>query len=141
MTYTITLVDLKCIVSQEVNGDQIYLTLNGERIWSMPGAYTMHQQPDQAHQVKELNFVTGQMLTQAGWQPIPDFDSSRLLFAGLTGRSRIEIWDHDNFLSDDYFGSIRFSENEAGHGRISGVAARDAAHYVLTYEVTPDSPA
>ncbi|MBZ0302349.1 MAG: hypothetical protein K8J31_21555 [Anaerolineae bacterium] len=135
MTYTVKLIGLKCLVSQEDDGDEIYLTLNRELIWAMPGDYVMHENPQRPNHVKEVDFVAGQLLTSKGWQPIPAATLGASVFGGRSGRSEIEVWDHDNFSRDDYFGKITGSENEIGHGHITGVAAQDAAHYVLTYEI------
>lgn len=139
MTYTISLLSLQCLVSQEDDGDEIYLTLDDQKIWSVPVRYTMHERPNRPHHIKEINFVAGSFLTQQGWQPMPDFEPTDYMFAGRTGNSEIQVWDHDRFTSDDYFGHMIVSEQDAGRGHITGVAANDAAHYVLTYEVVAET--
>ena len=135
MNFSVRLISLKCLVSQEAEGDELYITLNGDRVWAVQGDYKMHQQPSRPHQIKEVDFVEGRWLLPDGWLPMPQFEASAFVFADLTEPGRIEVWDHDNFSRDDYFGRLLFSENEAGHGNITGVAARDGAHYVLTYRV------
>ncbi len=138
MTYTISLISLQCLVSQEDNGDEIYLTLNGEKIWSVPRRYAMHEQPNRPHHIKEVNFIAGSFLTQQGWQPMPDFEPIEYQFTGLSGKSEIQVWDQDNFSRDDYFGHMLITDSDAGRGHITGVAANDAARYVLTYEVVSE---
>jgi hypothetical protein len=133
MPYTVRLLSLKCLVSQENNGDEIYLTLNGQTVWSVTGDYALHQQPRLPHQIKEVDFVQGRWLTAKGWETIPDFDVAQFVFGGLTGENRFEVWDQDNFSRDDYFGIALFAEDDIRTGQITAVAARDGAHYVLTF--------
>ncbi len=139
MVYTVSLLNLKCLVSQEDNGDEVYITFNGQKAWSVAGDYAMHQQPRKPHHMKEVDFVDGRYLSATGWQALPNFDPKSVIFAGLTEPGNFRVWDHDNFSRDDYFGVITFSENEAGHGSITGVAARDGAHYVVIYEVLAEN--
>jgi hypothetical protein len=138
MRYKVTLLNLKCLVSQEDDGDEVYITLNGKKVWSVQGDCVMHQRPHKPHQMKEIDFAAGRYLSPDGWQPLPDFDPASVVFRGLTGAGNFQVWDHDNFSRDDFFGKILFSENEAGHGHINGVAASDAAHYVVIFEVVAE---
>jgi hypothetical protein len=139
MTYTVHLISLKCVISQEDEGDEIYITLNGQRVWSVWADYKLNQRPSRPHHINEVDFVEGRLLLRDGWQPMPDFDPADFIFTDQSGLGRFEVWDQDNFSRDDYFGNLPFSENEAGHGNITGVAARDGAHYVMTYKVVMDA--
>lgn len=135
MPYTVSLIALKCEVSQEDNGDEIYVLLNGQRVWSVAGDYKMHQQPQKAHHIKEIDFVNGRWLLRDGWQAIPEFDPLDYIFTGQPLPGQFQIWYQDDFSRDDYLGHIPFSEREAGRGQISGVAAGDGANYILTYQL------
>jgi hypothetical protein len=137
--YQISLLSIKCLVSQEDDGDEIYITLNGKQVWSVRRHYVMHQQPRRSDQMKEVDFAEGRYLSVDGWKPLPDFDPATVVFQGLTGPSSIQVWDQDNFSRDDYFGKIQISQGEAGRGPINGVAAGDAAHYVVVFEVVAES--
>ena len=139
MTYTVHLISLKCLISQEFEGDEVYITLNGQRVWSVQGDYKLHQTPSQVHHINEVDFVEGRLLLRDGWQPIPEFEPTDFIFTGQSGHGQFEVWDEDNFSSDDYFGKLPFSQSEVGRGNITGVAARDGAKYVLTYRVEMDN--
>jgi hypothetical protein len=135
MSYTVRLISLKCITSQEDDGDEVYLTLNGEKIWSVTGDYKMRDTRQHKHHIREVDFVDGRYLVRDGWESIADFQAEAYTIGGLSGPSHLDVWDADQFSRDDHFGKLTFSENEIGHGHISGVAANAGAHYVLVYEV------
>jgi hypothetical protein len=99
----------------------------------------MHQQPRKPHHMKEVDFVAGRYLAPDGWQSLPDFDPQTVIVTGLNEPGQLQVWDQDNFSSDDSFGKILFSEQETGRGSITGIAASDGAHYVLVYSVTAET--
>ena len=141
MSYSLKIIALKCITAQEDDGDEIYITLNGETIWSVSGDYKMRDSRQQPHHIRQVDFVEGRYLLPDGWEPIPDFDAADYIIRGLNGSAHLDVWDADQFSRDDHFGKITFSENEAGRGPITGVAVGGGAHYVLTYEVVADDQA
>ena len=139
MAYTISLLNVKCLVAQEYDGDEIYITVNGQKVWSVSGDYAMHHRPTKPHQMKEVDFVAGRYRSTGDWRPLPAYDPAAVVVTGLTEPGQLQVWDHDNFSRDDFFGKIVFSENDAGRGHITGVAARDGAHYVVIYEVVAET--
>ena len=135
MPYTVSLIALKCEISQEDNGDEIYVLLNKQPVWSVNGDYKMHQRPGEPHHIKEIDFVEGRWLLRDGWQPIPDFDPMEVIFTGQALPGVFQIWDHDDFSRDDHIGDIPFGRSEAGRGQITVAAVGDGAHYLLVYEL------
>ncbi|MBZ0294355.1 MAG: hypothetical protein K8L99_17465 [Anaerolineae bacterium] len=132
-TYTVQLLWLKCVQSQENDGDEIYIKFNGRKVWST-WAQKMHSHPTGIH-FDEINFESGRLHQQAGWTPMKKFDASAYRFSGLSGDSMFEVWDANRFLPDDFLGRTPVRAADAEHGHIQAVCARDGAHYVLTYQV------
>lgn len=134
MTYLIRIVALECLMSEEIDGDEIYIKLNGVPIWEAQPDKMSHLL-DQAVSVSSFDFSTGQKLTSKGWVLMPAYKPEQFILKGLTGDSVIQIWDADNLTSDDLLGQTPVDASQASGGKISVVFQRLGAHYRLTYQV------
>jgi hypothetical protein len=134
MAYTFRLLRLECTQSQEIGGDEAYLTLDGRKIWEA-GRDKMSHDLSHAHRCSEVDFEKGRLLTHEGWVGMAAFDPSAYAFSGLSGTKVVQLWDADLLTSDDLLGETPISEADIGHGHISVLFTRDGAHYRLTYQV------
>ena len=134
MAYTLRLVSLECVQSQEVGGDDAYLTLDGNKVWDS-GHEKMSHDPSHANHFSEIDFAGGRLRTLEGWVSMSSFDPNAFIFSGLSGHKVVQLWDHDILTSDDLLGETPISEVDIGHGHISVLFTRDGARYRLTYQV------
>lgn len=134
MAYTIRLVALECIKPQEIDGDELYLTLNGEKVWEARPD-TMNNLLERDDSVSHYDFAEGRKLTSEGWMPIPGFQPEQVAFALDGGTMALELWDADTFTRDDLLGEAGIDASQASGGSISLVFQRLGAHYRLTYRV------
>lgn len=134
MAYTLRLVKLECTQSQEVGGDEAYLTLDGDKIWEA-GRDKMSHDLSHANRSSEVDFENGRLLTHEGWVGMSVFDPNAYIFSGLSGTKVVQLWDDDLLTSDDLLGETPISEADIGRGNISVLFTRDGARYRLTYQV------
>lgn len=134
MAYTIRLLGLECLMSQEIDGDEIYLKLNGAQVWEAQPDKMSHLL-DQNVSVSAFDFATGQKLTGKGWVLMPAYKPDQFILSGLNGDSVLQIWDADMLTSDDLLGQTPIDASQASGGKISVVFQRIGAHYRLTYQV------
>ena len=134
MTYTLQLVSLECVQAQELNGDEAYLTLNGDKIWSADRE-KMSADLSHAHRCSTVDFASGRLLTNEGWIALLTSKRDAFRFSGLSGVAVLQLWDDDTLSRDDLLGETPISETDIGRGQISVVFTRDGARYRLTYQV------
>jgi len=120
--------------SQEIGGDEAYLTLDGHKVWEA-GRDKMSHDLSHAHCCGEVDFESGRLLTQDGWVNMESFDPNAYVFPGLSGTKVVQLWDDDLLTRDDLLGETPISEADIGHGHISVLFTRDGARYRLTYQV------
>jgi hypothetical protein len=130
--YSVQLLSLRCLESQELNGDEIELKFNDQTIWSS-GNMKMHPRPTSAQQIKQFDFATGKVYGRNGWAFATPFTTSAFTFYNLVNETRFELWEQD---THETLAKSPVSARDAGHGNISIVFARDGARYILTYRVT-----
>jgi hypothetical protein len=133
------LIALECQLAQEFDGDETYLRLNGEKVWSVGRNAHMSHNLQKAHCYNLVNFEEGTRHGANGWEPIPDFAGGSLTWR-FDGEAVVEIFEADNFSSDDQIGRQHVSARDAGHGTITVHFERDGAKYALSYRVE-DEPA
>ena len=134
MTYTLKLVALECLQAQEIDGDEIYLKLNDQRIWaSDPDKMGAADQPDPL--VSQYDFTEGRRQTRQGWLPISDYQSEQFVFRNQSGDGVLQLWEADPLTRDDLLGQTPLSEQQAVGGTIAVVFQRSGAHYRLTYQI------
>ncbi|MEO0560644.1 MAG: WD40 repeat domain-containing protein [Chloroflexota bacterium] len=139
--HTLQLLAIECKQAQERDGDETFIRLDGQTIWSIERAgRKMHHNPTRPKEVSTFDFQTCKMLGKDGWQETDNFRPSDFRLQGLTGPVSLEVWEEDNFLrgGNDYLGTIRISPAKAGQGPQEAVIYTDGANYVVTYEITFD---
>jgi len=125
-------------MSEEIDGDEIYLKLNGAKIWEAEPDKMSHLL-DQNVSVSSFDFATGQKLTSKGWVLIPAYKPEQFIRNGLAGEAVLQIWDADSLTSDDLLGQTPIDASQASGGKISVVFQRLGAHYRLTYQVESET--
>ena len=134
MTYTIKLVGLECFKSEEIDGDDIYIKLNDDKVWAVHPERMSHT-ADHEHFVSQFDFAGGRKLTQEGWQMIMPYDPGDYIFKDQSGNSVLQLWEIDLLTKHDLFGQTPIDEAQATGGNISVIFRRQGAHYRLTYKV------
>lgn len=138
MSYTLKLIALECFQAQEIDGDELYLTLNDQRVWSAAPDRMKHL-PDADGLVSQYDFVGGRKRTQEGWIPLMPYTPDEYTFPRQNCAATLKLWDHDMLTSDDLLGQTPVDAMMAGSGSISVVFQRGGGHYRLTYKVEADA--
>ncbi|MGB1285805.1 MAG: hypothetical protein ACPG7F_04660 [Aggregatilineales bacterium] len=140
MTYTLQLISLTCLAVQEVGGDEIYLKLNDDIIftWQQLGK-TFNNVPVFPEQTDSFNFQTCQYRTKTGQQGTPHYKGTHFTFRNLSTVVQIELWESDEgeYLrgDDDCFGVLEVdASHEDKHGKRI-VFNYKGAIYALQYRV------
>lgn len=132
--YTLHVLGIECLTAQELNGDDVYLTLDERRIWSVGRAKMSHLLTDDMH-VREYDFEDGLKLTLNDWERIEGFKPEAFIFHGLTGEHALTLHKADVFARDEQIGSAPIRLEDAEHGEIAVIFRRSGAEYRLTYRV------
>lgn len=134
MTYTISLIGLECFKAEEIDGDEIYINLNGAKVWAAaPDKMSPH--PDADDWVSQYDFAGGRKHSHLGWVPLMPYNPEAFVFKDQSGASVLQLWDADVLSSDDLLGQTPIGPSQASGGNISVVFQRVGAHYRLTYKV------
>lgn len=133
-TYTLHILGLQCFESQEIDGDEIYITVNDVKHWEAKPD-VMCQVLDNARKVSEYDFAGGRKLTREGWLMMTPYNPGQFVIKGLTEPSVLKLWDEDRLTSDDLLGQAPISAADAAGGSIAVVFDNDGARYRLTYRV------
>ena len=134
MAYVIKLIGLECFTAEEIDGDEIYVKLNGTKVWQAHPDKMTHV-PKDDHHVNQYDFVKGLKHTHAGWIPMMPYNPDEFVYKDQSGRSVLQLWDADVLTSDDLLGETPIDQSQASGGNISVVFRRAGAHYRLTYKV------
>jgi hypothetical protein len=134
MTYTIKLVGLECFRAEEVDGDEVYIKVNGAKVWEATPD-KMLPVPEFEGIVSHYDFAGARKHTHDGWIPLMPYVPGHFVFKNQTGDSVLQLWDADVMTSDDLLGQTPIDETQASGGNISVVFQRLGAHYRLTYKV------
>ena len=129
MSYTIKLVGLECFRAEEVDGDQVYVKLNGAKVWEAHPDRMKHV-PVHEHHVSEFDFAGGRKHTRDGWVPLMPYNPDAFVFPDQAGSAALEVRD-----ALDLLGDAPVDSSQASGGNISVVFRRAGAHYRLTYKV------
>jgi len=133
-TTVLKLITLECLLAQELDGDEIYLRLNGERVWAVDRHAHMSHDLARPHCYDIMDFVGGRRHGAGGWEMIPGFVPGALTWS-LTSEAVIEIFEADTFSSDDLIGRQRITSHDAGRGDITVHFEREGARYALTFRL------
>ena len=132
--YRLTLMKLECLASQEIDGDELYITLNGRTIWRAHPDKASHLR-DRERRISAFDFANGRKLAPEGWRLMTPYNPSTFVLKNLSGESLLQIWDADALNRDDLLGETPISAADVGRGSIAVVFQRDGGHYRLTYRV------
>ncbi len=134
MAYTIRLVGLECFRASEVDGDELYIKLDGAKVWE---AHPEKMTPTPEHDglVSQYDFVGARKLTHTGWIPLMPYQPEQYVFKDRSGATVLELWDANVLTSHNLLGETPLDASQASGGNISVVFQRSGAHYRLTYKV------
>lgn len=135
MSYTLRLLSLECMQAQELDGDEVYLTVDGRQVWSA-GRYKMSSVLTAVDRCRQVDFAGARVLTREGWVSV---EQAALVFPGLAEDVMVQLWEGDTLTSDDMLGETPISENDIGRGEISVLFTGDGANYRLTYRVEAEA--
>ncbi len=110
MQYKLRILSLKCYLSDESGGDEIYLESNGKKIWPTDAKYQ-----------------------NIGNETTP-VDLEYTISKGDT--MQIKLWDHDKLSANDHLGDI--SINAEAHGQFVNEfkkSGSDKSRYALEWEI------
>ncbi len=143
MTFTLRLEELRCHDRQEFDGDEIYLKMNGQEIfsWKAIGKSFMEAVSDHKH-TNAFDFRTCSYATPDGWQSTEAYKPQQFVFADIGGGVNFELWESDagNPLrgADDELGTLTLVPY-AGIPRQQTFRWRtQGAYYELTCVVTEE---
>jgi len=111
MNFKIHLICLHCYVSDEKEGDEVFLKYDGKKIWPKEQKYVKIKEGSQ----------------KIGYEIEAEKGSSK----------EVEIWDYDLLSSNDKLGVVSLLADVQGGPFRSEMARRETgrAHYVLEWEV------
>jgi len=141
--YTLHLILLECLEGQEFDGDEPYLKMNGEDIWTWRKmGRKMHDMLTSNAWTNAFDFRTGRYRTLEGWQPSENYDSGDFVFAALEGETRVELWEADEHEAlrgdDDFLGELVVTAENIRMGEQMIIFDQNNALYQLTYRLTAD---
>lgn len=139
-TYTLSLHLLECLEGQEFDGDEPYLKLNGETVWSWDMAgRKMHDTLNSPSWTNAFDFRTGKYRTLEGWEQSANYTQGDFDFTGLSGETKIELWESDEGEllrgDDDFLGELVLTIDHARLGEQTVVFNQSNAMYQLTFRL------
>ena len=134
-TFTLKLLLLECFQAQELNGDEIYIKLDGRVIWTWKTNHDRFSHDiSRPHTIDQFDFANGRKHGADGWQDA-GIEPQAFVFNSLSGSAVLEVWDADTLMRDDLIGRAPVRATDGGHGAIAVVIQGEGAYYRLTYEV------
>lgn len=142
-TYTLNLVLLECLQAQELDGDEPYLKMNDERIWSWDLAgRKMNDTLNAKAWTNAFDFRTGRFRTLEGWEDSANYDAGQFEFKALTGKTSIQLWEADEHEvlrgDDDFLGEMVLTIDNVRMGEQVAVFNQSDAMYQLTFRLTAE---
>ena len=109
--YSLKLVNLHCYISDEGDADEVFLKMDGKKIWPKKGKYVSMKDKSAPIDI-EFKVDKGS-----------SFD--------------IEVWDYDFWSPNDLLGIIKIDASQAGGPFTSAMEKKEKgdAKYALEYEV------
>jgi hypothetical protein len=140
-TYNLHLILLECLEGQEMDGDEPYLLLNGERVWSWDVMGRKMQDTLNAKAwTNAFDFRTGRFRTLNGWEESEAYEAGQFEYNNLNGTTKIELWEQDEHEllrgADDFLGEIVLTVDNARLGEQVVVFNQNNAMYQLTFRLT-----
>ena len=110
MKYKLRLLNLKCYLSDESDGDEIYILLNGNKVWPENQKYLTVLEETTALNV-EIEITKGDMLS-------------------------FQLWDFDVLSANDLLGSLDINADRHGSYNIDfSKEGKDKSKYALEFEI------
>ena len=110
MQYKLRILNLKCYLSDESDGDEVYLMSDNKKIWPSDKGY------------KTVTTETTKLNLE---YQIEKGDEMR-----------IELWDYDTFSANDHLGEIIIPAEKHGHYKNDFVkVGKDKSRYALEWEI------
>jgi len=139
-TYRLQLILLECLEGQEFDGDEPYLKIDGERVWSWELMGRKMQDTLNAKAwTNAFDFRTGKYRTLEGWEQSENYSAGDFEYDGLTGETHIELWEEDEHEilrgDDDFLGEINLTIDNARLGEQVVVFNQNNAMYQLTFRL------
>lgn len=110
MKYKLTLLSLRCYLPDESDGDEIYILMNGQKVWPVKEKYLTV--------LEEAISLNVSFEIEKG----DAFD--------------FELWDHDFFSNNDLLGTLKV--NASSHGKFTAdflKTGSDSSKYAIEYEI------
>lgn len=142
-TYSLHLILLECLEGQELDGDEPYIKLNGDTIWTWQQAgRKMHDTLGSKAWTNAFDFRTGKFRTLQGWEASEGYKPGDFDFTQLSGEVKLELWEADEHEilrgDDDFLGEIQLSIDNARLGEQVVVFNQSDAMYQLTFRLSAD---
>jgi len=140
-TFTLRLLSLRCIQAQEGDGDEIYLKLNSETIfsWDKIGRKFRNQIRNNK-QTASFDFRKCRFSTGKGDQDTDAYTPDQFEFVDQTEPMTFELWESDanEFLlgGDDNLGQLVVTIADAQPGEIAHGFMLSDAEYEFRYTLT-----
>lgn len=142
-TYKLSLVMIECLEGQEFDGDEPYLKMNGDRIWSWDKmGRKMHDSLNSKGWTNAFDFRTGRFRTLEGWAQSENYKAGDFEFSGLQGETKLELWEQDEHEvlrgHDDFLGEIVLTEDNIRLGEQIVVFNQSNAMYQLIFRLVAE---
>jgi hypothetical protein len=140
MSYQLRLISLRCNKAQEGDGDEIYLKLNGDIIftWDKVGYKFVDKLIDDSHMVA-FDFRQGKVNLATGWHENEAYASDDFIFE-LDAPAIVELWESDEheFLrgDNDQLGGYVMDASHASKGETMVMFNLRGAEYELRFHVS-----
>lgn len=136
--YALQLISLSCNKAQERDGDEVFIRVDGQTIWSVKRVgRKMFHKPHRHNDIDTFDFSGCRMHGKNGWQDTTAYTRDEFRFGGLTGPLELELWEEDLFLrgGNDFVGTVVVTPAQAGQSMIRTVLDNGPFSYTLTYGV------
>ncbi|MEO0564048.1 MAG: hypothetical protein AAF125_18230 [Chloroflexota bacterium] len=138
--YDLHLVLMECLEGQEFDGDEPYLKINGEKVWSWDVmGRKMQDSLASKGWTNAFDFRTGRFRTLEGWEQSEAYSEGHFSYTNLTGETKIELWEQDDHEvmrgDDDFLGEITLTIDNARLGNQIVVFDQNNALYQLTFRL------
>lgn len=141
--YTLRLLSLRCVQSQEADGDEIYLNLNGDTIfsWEKLDRKFYHRIKSDNH-ITAFDFRTCRFTTMHGDEATSAYTPDDFIFKNMEAPMTFDLWesDRDEMFrgDDDHLGHVQISEESIEPGEQLHIFPLSDAEYELRYIVADD---
>ncbi|MEQ8676087.1 MAG: hypothetical protein RLP44_31795 [Aggregatilineales bacterium] len=139
--YTLRLLSLRCEQSQEADGDEIYLNLNGDTIfsWEKIERKFYHKIKSDKH-ITAFDFRSCKFTTMQGDVPTAAYTPDDFIFKDMDAPIVFDLWesDRDEMFrgDDDHLGQLAISEESIEAGEQLYIFPLDDVEYEFRYIVT-----